>query len=112
MAVQPSSKARTRITINISGVTPGMRIGDLTVAQYVDLLQQVSDQLVAARLAEQPDIAKKAIVQIRKRVLAGVDQQLAGITDNIVTAQQAVLNAATKTPLTKPARSRTPIRKK
>ena len=98
MAKKALPKARSRIKVNIPGVTPGMQIGDLTVAQFVELIVQVSDELVAARLAQNPVIAKKALAQIRKRVAAGVDQQLKSIGDEIVAGQQAVLSASKASP--------------
>ncbi|MGW3410475.1 hypothetical protein [Streptomyces sp. NPDC000888] len=93
MAEGSEKKRSMHIEIDIPSVTANTRLGDLTVAQYVDLLTQVSDQLAAKRMAHSSIIAKKVMAQLRERVPASVEKQLRTIEDDMTIIQEAIAEA-------------------
>src|SRR5215467_7905580 len=69
---QPRSTRRPDVAINVPGVTPDMKVGDLTVSQHVDLLVQVFTQVPIQRGVPDPKLVIDAIGQIRQ-IIASPD---------------------------------------
>ena len=69
-----------KIPIDIPNVTANTKVGDLTVTQFVTLISQISDALVAERMAENARLAKKVASRIKKAATPGFDKQMAPYT--------------------------------
>jgi hypothetical protein len=71
-----------------------MRMAELKVAQYVELLAQVTDQLVAARMGRDPVVAKKVIANVRKNISKGLDKRLGNVADEPGGQEEGVVTAS------------------
>jgi len=63
-------QAKQGIVIDIDGVSPQTRIGDLTVAQFVSLLVQVSGQTRPVSPPPDAEAFRKALKEVEKAISA------------------------------------------
>jgi hypothetical protein len=92
---------RTDITINVPGVRPNSRIGDLTTKQFVQLLLQVLAQNRAQ--IQNPRFAKALVVQLGRQFEQAAKGKKDPVTKRILKTQlttlqglPAVMNAVGK----------------
>ena len=76
------------LVVTINGVTPSMRLADLTVSQFLELLSQVSAQLASVRRLPDPQDMEDALAEVSKAI-ANMKQDV-GAGEQVQRTRQAV----------------------
>jgi hypothetical protein len=80
----------SRIIINVAGVSRNTRVGELSVSQFIEVVSQLTPQLVAALRKDRVANMDKALSEIRKNISNSVDTN-EGIAKAVRDAQLAIL---------------------
>lgn len=78
-----------QVVINVPGITPNSRIGDLTAKQFVELLLQVSSQNRAR--AQSPQLVKGLVNQIGRQFKENALGRTDALSKKVLKTQLALL---------------------
>lgn len=106
MDSESSNHGYLGIEVDVPGVLPETKLSELTVRQFVEVLIQVSQQLMMARIRGNPDVTGPAMDEIRSILSQRSGERRSHISEIVRETQSAILDRMPE--LLREANARTP----